>query len=141
MIQPKATAQDAMRLFPVCRPAIACGHWWQDNWCSPYLRGRFTDLGAGSHLRLKINNPNIRDCDTFMRVRVGPRTIAEITDVSPGDWIDTRIPLAPYVTDRDELDISLRFDATWQPGNGDIRQLGALLFDWHIEHDPVVSAD
>lgn len=113
-------------------PEVACGYWWEDKWCTPYLRGRFNVTGDAPHLYIKARNPEIRNRTSFLRVRIGTRSIAEFTDIAAGAWIDEAISLAPFVNDNDVLDVSLRFDASWRPSNGDVRELAALLFDWRV---------
>jgi hypothetical protein len=132
MLQQVNQLEPTLQSHVTSEPEIACGYWWSDKWCSPYLRGRFNINFDAPELRLKARNPEIRNRPSFLRVRVGTRNIAEYLDVEAGEWIDTVIPLSAYAMDAETLDISLRFDASWRPENGDIRDLGALLFDWRV---------
>lgn len=130
------TVWDEGRDLFVTTPRIVCGTWWSDNWISRYVRADF-DLPAGQH-KLVLNFYSPVDIggtrSLAVRMKFTPLALIEFSeDRGQVDWSHV---WQTSSRDSDAVSISLRAHDTFHPPQGDIRQMGVVLTEWHIETQP-----
>lgn len=112
---------------------IVCGDWWEDNWCSPYLRARFETPEQSARLIVRAYNPAATGRKNRMLVRLGADEFLRTDEVGADEWIEIDEQLPEGSLKRGFCDISLRSLNSWSPGGGDDRPLGLILVDWRLE--------
>lgn len=112
---------------------IVCGDWWEDDWCSPYLRARFQSPEKSSRLIVRAFNPGCTRQKNSMIIRVGADILLRTDEAAIEEWIEVDQPLPEHYLDGRVCDISLRTLKPWSPEGGDTRVMGLVLVDWRLE--------